>query len=214
MIFTGINKAQTPKTVKIGNQVWMSENLGTTSGANRTANTPNKASQASNSSNSATSCTFKFSRPNLSYEYIDNRKKCCCCRSRYATYTTPNPGVIELGQVSITITYNLLKHWDKIVANKEHKDEDINRFAEFLKNETNKINKDEYSLLSAEEKKYVDEKVLKSAKESISIFIMTVKNQFYYDPNYDFIISGSTRRKVNKYYADATECSKCNCGCK
>jgi hypothetical protein len=34
LISMGLIKAQTPKTVKIGNQVWMSENLGTTSAAN------------------------------------------------------------------------------------------------------------------------------------------------------------------------------------
>jgi hypothetical protein len=212
LISSGLIKAQTPKTVKIGNQVWMSENLGTTSGANHASYTPN---ERTHTINSATNCTFKFARPSLSFEYIDNRKKCCCCGSRYATYTTPSPGVIEFSQVSTTITYNLLKHWDKIGANTEHKDEDINNFAEFLKNETNKLNRDSYSLLSAEEKKSFDEDLLQKSKKTIrDIFIFTVKNQFYFDPNYDFIKSGSTRRKVNKFYADATECSKCNCGCK
>lgn len=201
-------KAQAPKTVKIGNQVWMSENLGTSSMSNQALPSNNKTTPSITTSNTTANCNFKFIRPNLSFEYIDNRKTCCCCKKRYSKYRSYPSEQNELGQVMITLTYNLLNHWKQIGATDAHKEEDIERFARFYGNEVIRSEGSGYDRIN--DKDYI-QFCISIIKDT---FIDLVQTMFVFDPNHDAIIRGSSKRKVDRYILTGAECTECYCGCK
>jgi hypothetical protein len=126
--------AQTGKTVKIGNQVWMSENLGTSAGSNTKPTTASSQRQAEAipQKPKSVNCNYKFSKPQLQYQYRDNRKTCCCCEKRYAEYEDASfnralfSSVFDQ-KIAKEIRYLLEKlelHYLKINADENHKTSD------------------------------------------------------------------------------------------
>jgi hypothetical protein len=153
LISSGLIKAQTPKTVKIGNQVWMSENLGTTSSTtprpsqttsnNQTAGnsiktqvstnnpTDNSSRTQSSKNQNSQACSYQFSKPVVKMNYIDNRIKCCYCNN-FATHSEiPN---LQLQEEETYQAEKLFVHWQNIRASAEHQKMDIGRYEEFIIN--------------------------------------------------------------------------------
>jgi hypothetical protein len=139
---TGLIKAQTPKTVKIGNQVWMSENLGTTSGTKpNPSQTTNNNKTAGSTSQTQTSekpkvvnCNYKFTKPKLNIKYTDNRVECCKC-TEYAKYSVkPNLVMIE---ESAYIRERLKLHFEGVNADEAHREADEKRLQNFIQTNYN-----------------------------------------------------------------------------
>jgi hypothetical protein len=146
LISTGLIKAQTPKTVKIGNQVWMSENLGTSSGTkpnpsqatnyNQTTSNSSQTQTTSNSSQTQTSekpkvvnCNYKFTKPKLNIEYIYNRVECCKCTEYAMCSVKPNLVTIE---ESAYIREMLKLHFEGVNADEAHREADEIRLQNFI----------------------------------------------------------------------------------
>ena len=137
MISPGGIKAQTPKTVKIGNQVWMSENLGTTSGTKPNSSQATNYNQTtSNSSQTQTSekpkvvnCNYKFTKPKLNIEYIYNRVECCKCTEYAMCSVKPNLVTIE---ESAYIREMLKLHFEGVNADEAHREADEKRLQNFI----------------------------------------------------------------------------------
>ena len=142
LISTGLIKAQTPKTVKIGNQVWMSENLGTTSGTKPNPSQATNYNQtAGSTSQTQTSekpkvvnCNYKFTKPKLNIEYIDNRVECCYC-NEYAKYSVkPN---LVITEESAYIRERLQLHYEEVNADEAHRESDEKRLQNFIQTNYN-----------------------------------------------------------------------------
>jgi hypothetical protein len=77
-------------------------------------------------------CTYKFIKPtNLKYNYIDNRKNCCYCRSRYATYSLVSNTVNS--EQAIYLAEKLYSHFQSVGADEDHKAQDFSRYKDFMK---------------------------------------------------------------------------------
>jgi hypothetical protein len=72
----------------------------------------------------------------INYTMVDNRKICPCCSYNYAQYTTKDASTIEFEKVSEAVMCNverMTEYWDKNAVPKNYRDEDIQKYKEYLK---------------------------------------------------------------------------------
>lgn len=134
-------------------------------------------------------CTYKFIKPtNLTYNYIDNRKDCCYCRSRYATYSLVSNTVNS--EQAIYLAEKLYLHFRSVGADENHKAQDFSRYKDFMK-----------VTYPGFENLFLG----MMAELSIPMFL------FYDIAGKTF---GSTVREINKYKVESNFCSpKCKDDC-
>jgi hypothetical protein len=143
----------------------------------------------------AISCNYKFSKPNLKFVYVDNRKICCCCEDRYAEYSDIRDiefayGKIHDGkiQTELEYLYEMLNiHLDKTNANEEHRKSDEYRLLNFIA-------------------------ITYGEKATMELTMSYLKNKMFgnifRDDNY-----GSKTRKLDKYVANSSVCKFCHRKC-
>ena len=72
----------------------------------------------------------------INYTMVDNRKVCPCCSYNYAQYTTKDASTIEFEKVAEAVMCNverMTEYWDKNAVPKNYRDEDIQKYKEYLK---------------------------------------------------------------------------------
>ena len=90
-----------------------------------------KLSKENSQEINSVACDIIFSRPNLKFNYIDNRKPCCFCQERSAKYT--NTGEFEKCVEEVEyLTETLYLHHKKIGANDEHVKTDLKSLENFI----------------------------------------------------------------------------------
>jgi hypothetical protein len=79
-------------------------------------------------------CNYKFTKPKLNIEYIDNRVECCYCNN-YAIYSV-KPNLVTIEE-SAYIRERLQIHYEEVNADEAHRESDEKRLQNFIQTNYN-----------------------------------------------------------------------------